>query len=437
MNCRALLAVVLTVWSAAAYSQAVCPRFREADGSCDISAWSNSITEAGQACVTARNTGTVTGGGSTGYTTVYTLNGCDGGPYTGSGTKECQVQFQRSPVSPAACFPGGEVNCAMFDGSPIGIAYEVNPDGCPDTECDPEAPGAGETFTSSNVEGPNTYCNPVSGCKMTVKNRTGGTMTIQHTLQNCNGDTDPPDDSMPNEGDGETCAAVGDGEYCASAQGDGECGYINDTYTCLSKVKSDECKVLGDGGRVCGNQASSTPPVPDNGTPGQLATPDAVITQTNPDGSTTFNYFNSTTVLGSSRDPGTTGASGASSSGSPHAPVPGEGDGEGEGLPEECEGAGCTAEVPALEDIGTLEDAFAGFWSDLEGVPVIAAAADIAPSFGGGSCPDWSTEVALYSASIDIDFSSMCGIWTDISPALGAVCLVMFGLLAFRILFSA
>ncbi|HTD72158.1 MAG TPA: hypothetical protein VK652_01425 [Steroidobacteraceae bacterium] len=262
---------------------------------------------------------------------------------------------------------------------------------------------------------------------------------------------DPPAGSSPS-GDtgsagevGESCIDVGDGEYCAAPNNGGECGYVNDTYTCLSKVKQDECKVLADGGRLCGAAASSTPPVPDNGTPGQLASPDGQMTGASPGtsggipGSTinNYNYFGPATVAGSSRDPGTTGASGASASGSPHAPIPGEGEGDGEGTGGECVGSDCTASLPELEEIGTLSAAMAGFWSDLQGVPIVAAAADVAPSFGSGSCPDWQTTVALYSASIDIDFTSICTIWTDISPALGAVCLVMFGLLAFRILFSA
>lgn len=299
--------------------------------------------------------------------------------------------------------------------------------------CDTGAPGVGETFTAANVEGPNSYCNAVSQCRMNVVARTGGTMTVKHTSTDC--DDAEPDPESPSEGDPETCEAIGDGEYCASNTGEGDCGYVNDTYTCLKNIKPNECKVLGDGGRVCGVQAKSTPPAPDSGTPGVPATPDGEITQQrNNSGqsfNTTYNYFNATTVAASSRDPGSDG--GVDSGGSPGGDAAAEEAEEGDG----CAESSCDQGVPELEDIGTMNEAFAGFWEDLQGVPIIEAAGDIAPSFATGACPVWSDNVDLYGQDVEVEFSIVCDIWGDVSPALTVVALVLWGFVAFRVLMSA
>lgn len=347
----------------------------------------------------------------------------------------------------------------------------------PPEECTAEL-GDGFWTTSTEPIAGATWCNGL--CEMTAgTSQCGGPPGLQTcntwtevTALSCSGSpdtdgdgagdsggpaSDPPAGSTPEEdatGEAtppaeaaENCVDIGDGEYCASPQGDGQCGYVNDTYTCLDHVREDECKVLGDGGRVCGSAANSTPPVPDNGTPGQLATPDGQVSQTTPDatpgipGGVTniYNYYGSSTVAGSTRDPGTTGASGESTSGSPHAPAPGAATGGGgTGGNGTCTSADCEAgPLPELADIGTLGEAMQEFWNDLQEVPIIEAASNIAPSFGTGSCPSWSTSVDLYTSSINIDFTSVCGMWLDIAPALTFVCLVMFGLLAFRVLFSA
>jgi len=241
---------------------------------------------------------------------------------------------------------------------------------------------------------------------------------------------DTPDGDEPTA---EKCVEVGDGEYCASPTGDKDCGYLNDTFVCLGKVQQDECKVLGDGGRVCGAGANTTPPVPDSGTPGELAEADGEMSSVTPAGSTTnYNYFNSSTVSASSRDPGTNGAV-------PTGGSPGYGQQDSEGSEEgpDCEGVTCGEGVPDLEDIGTMSEAFSGFWDDLQEVPIIEAAGDVAPSFGTGACPDWSDSVDVYGESIDVDFSSICTVYDDVSPALAIVALVLWGVLAYRVLMSA
>lgn len=264
---------------------------------------------------------------------------------------------------------------------------------------------------------------------------------------------DPPAGSTPDgdasEGDAnepgeapESCSPVGDGEYCASPNGGGQCGYMNDTYICLEKIVEGECVGLSDGGRVCDGDAGTTPPVPDSGTPGQLAEPDGQLSNTpaNPDGSSggvtnIYNYYSSGTVGGSARDPGTTGA--APTGGSPGYD-PDRGEGSGSGGDGECEGGEtCGEGVPELEDVGTMTEALQAFWADLQAVPIIEAVTGIAPSFGSGSCPTWSDSVSVYGESWDVDFSMICTTWDDVSPVLSLICLVFFGLVAVRILMSA
>lgn len=306
----------------------------------------------------------------------------------------------------------------------------------PPPDCDMDACPVGTHLSATG--GAAEVCNTDCNCKLTKSGSTGGITTYHNTGENCGDAPDAPEDLTENDGD-EACTSVGDGEYCASSDGDGQCGYMNDTYVCLQDVKNDECKTLGDGGRVCGNQAASTPPVPDSGTPGELAAPDGTINQelSNPDGSTTnntYNYYNGGTVAGSSRDPGTTGASGASTAGSPHAPTPGDENGDGE---DDCVGSTCGSGTPELADIPTTQEAFGNYWDELQAVPLVAAAAEVAPSFGSGSCPDWSDSVDVYGNAVEMDFSSICTTWEDVSPVLTIVMLVFWGLLALRILLSA
>lgn len=247
----------------------------------------------------------------------------------------------------------------------------------------------------------------------------------------------PDEDGPTGDGGGEECMSVGDGQYCASkgpASGDGgDCGYFNDDYVCLDKIREDECWVHSDGSRICGGAANTTPPAPDSGTPGEVASPDGQMSNASPGGVTNnYNYYNNVTVGGSSRDPGTTGA--APSSGSPHAPGPGDADGDGE---EDCVGETCGEDLPELEDIGTMTDAFTEFWTNLQAVPIVAAAADVAPSFGTGSCPAWNETIAYSGQSIEVSFDAICTTYADISPAITVVALVLWGFLAYRILMSA
>lgn len=264
----------------------------------------------------------------------------------------------------------------------------------------------------------------------------------------------PPDDvddggAEPSDEPPESCQPVGDGEYCMSNSGDGNCGYLNDKYVCPGKVRDDECIVAADGSRLCGSAVGTTPPAPDNGTPGQVAEPDGQITIINEGGVTNvFNYYGSSTVAGSSRDPGTTGASVGASGGSPNAPTPGDADGNGQQDCEEVSGGcgphdsepdeenanGCFSAgdswqsvaaacgVAAIDEADEVmrESALYTFFADLyQSVPV------------GGSCPS-----ASFSAWGDsYDFGEVaCDLVDSTQGTLSLLFLLLWSFVGLRIL---
>jgi len=180
---------------------------------------------------------------------------------------------------------------------------------CVPTTCSGSAAdGVGDQFTTGTSPGADGYCNPVSHCRMQVTSSVAvdGTAVflVKHTSQDCPDQNVPPPpvDALT---DGETCTATSP-QFCLQKSGT-NCGYLGEKFVCLPKVGDSKCAVAEDGGRVCGNRAPM-PPVHDNGTPGQPATPAAVVTSTVNNVTTTMNYFSATQVATSARDPGDSGA---------------------------------------------------------------------------------------------------------------------------------
>lgn len=448
---RVLSLVLMLIVADAAHSQAVCYRWFQF--TYFPAQYFGSSSEIHTARVAQRNASPQTGGSGVGqFTTTYTSEGCGHSAPTGtSGSRNCTYSSQRVPVGSGACSgSGGTVNCTVFTGLVETYSYNVDPAGCPVEECEHDI-GEGTWQVSTAPIGGQKWCEGL--CEITAgPSQCGGPPGLQScttwstvTDLTCEagedvqeeppGDTEPDGDTGPPDAAGENCQAVGDGEYCATNKGDGSCGYMNDTYICLERIQEDECVALGDGGRVCNENAETTPPVPDNGTPGELADPDGQLTNENMEGETSnYNYYNGGTVGGSSRDPGTTGAM-------PTGGSPSYGSGTGTGGPgeesPECVGTTCGEGVPELEEIGSMTNAFTQFWDDLQAVPIVDAAMDVAPSFGAGSCPSWSDSFEVGGTSVDADFGFICTTYTDITPAITIVALVLWGFVAFRILMSA
>lgn len=317
---------------------------------------------------------------------------------------------------------------------------DTSGEGCPEEpeECDPAYSGdVTASADESSVPVGTSRCGQTSHCVLTkVRGDTvsGGTHYLS-VWENTGTTCSEGQDAAPPEEPGEKCTTHGSFEVCVNPSGEGKCGYVNGQFVCMKNIQKGGCQVFGDGSRLCESSAG-TPPAPDSGTPGQPAAPDEQISQTSGSTTNNYNFYGSGTVAGSSRDPG--------SSGSPQGSGTNGGAGAGEGVDEEsdeeegtCEGEFCGSALPELEDIGTMTQAYQQFWTDLQGVPIIEAAGSISSSLPSGSCPDWSTAINVFGQEIELDFTSICTLWGNIAPILTAIFLAFWGLLAFRVLFSA
>lgn len=311
--------------------------------------------------------------------------------------------------------------------------------------CDSDHPNVGRKFS---MEGLEDFCDVDSHCKaragvgaclgaLCVSNYTISTQDC--ALSDAGGEAPPP---------GEACAGSGGLEFCKDEDEEGEnCGFLNGGFICLDQTEDDGCQVMGDGSRVCGPAAPS-PPVPDNGTPGQPAEPDETIETTGEDGSNnTYNYYDSDTVAGSHRDPGTSGdnpddgeddgsgeiGGGTSSGGG------GDGEGDGEGVDDDgcTEEDGCTGTIPAVGEVECLSFAgcLSGFYTRLSNAPIVAAVAGAGASFPAGSCP--SVNITMFSETNSIS-EPMCDVWSaSIAPLISAMFLVIYAWVSTRVVMSA
>jgi len=235
----------------------------------------------------------------------------------GAGTHTATTTYC-SKANPASC---GSLSATTFRSRVAPNAAVSCPPPVP--ECGNPGDGYSRNIRALNVTAARSVIGTCyDGCTVTDARATGPGMdkdgagtfnflffveTGAGTCSGGGGDPTPPETPAV-EPSGEVCVTSAAGvEYCNGPYGE-NCGYVNGKYTCLGKTDSDECFVHTDGGRLCGESAP-VPPVPDNGTPGVRATPtDTVSQQSGATAGTTYNYYNSTVVAGSARDPGTSGA---------------------------------------------------------------------------------------------------------------------------------
>lgn len=384
------------------------------------------------------------------------------GSPTANGRHDCQVtgfglastgfpnyQFTRSNKITSGC----PTSCTVGNATQlVVVTSRESPSGCP--SCG--TAGSSSDFTGEGTSAPSTTCQ--DGCLYSRKNGAagrinGGTWYWAGTYKSL----------------GTACAASDAGTQAAEEGEDGQCdptgaicvdkgtqnkncGIYNGSRVCVESVPPGGCVSYPGGGVACkgpsgGTSPPETPPAPNNGTPGEPAEADATVSSP---GGSTVNYYSSTTVSGSSTAPSTgvpnsgvvsnpTGSDeGEDSDGDGDADGGGTGGGDGGGGDGgECDGPDCNAGVPTLEEIGTLSDAFGGFWEDLEAVPIVAATGDVAVSFGAGACPNWQDSIEVFGHSWEMNFNGICTTWADVSSVLSVVMLVFWGFVAFRILFSA
>jgi len=246
----------------------------------------------------------------------------------------------------------------------------------------------------------------------------------------------PPTEPVNPAPEGENCVTSDAGvEYCDADSYGENCGYVNDNYVCLGKTDPDECWVNADGSRLCGESAPS-PPVPDNGTPGQKATPTDTVQSTGPGGtSNTYNYYNSTVVAGSSRPAGDSGANpnrpDSYNPSTEPTPTVGAG-GEGEGAEQ---GEAYDPTTPELAELDSFGDLTQAFWDGLQAAPIVAAWTGIGASVPTASCPSYSLTVFGQTYSFT---EFMCELWDEqIAPVLSLVFLFVWPFIGLRIVMSA
>lgn len=205
----------------------------------------------------------------------------------------------------------------MYDpvGCPLGETLNTSTGVC---EGPPMCDGTitGQAFLRPVFSGGSTgnICHESSQCVMTAQNVIGFSSSdlVEYigTDQGCNSEPEVP---IGPENSQDNCIAENGNTWCTDPNlADENCGYYNNDYVCLGAVPDGGCTFFGNGDMACSTTASS-PPAPDNGTPGVTATPDGTI---NNNGSTT-NIFNNTTVTGSAG-----GASGTQQGDGPSANEP-------------------------------------------------------------------------------------------------------------------
>lgn len=327
------------------------------------------------------------------------------------------------------------------------LSRRENPTGCPELECTAEKPRWWLMIGETRGDFPEFACDGSTGCMSQLK-------SLSCVVPPCVGSyvtgSENCTESVPREPEeGEVCS----GEFCTSQANEHNCGFLNDEFVCLGSVPVDGCTVLGDGGRVCGEEAPM-PPVPDAGTAGVPATPDLVIEVND----STVNYYNSTTVSNSVRNPGTSGEN-------PYSPGGGEGDGDsgggGDGLmcseeDGECDGSGegheeditsgwdcwvARGEGEADETyLGKLGVCFQNAWLAMAEtieeesaiVALVVNTAEAWPSSAGG-CPSATFEVWEMGGDL---FAAPCALLEEHGPTLSILFRLMWLLIGMRILLS-
>lgn len=327
----------------------------------------------------------------------------------------------------------------------------------PPPECDQSQAGQYRdtkpmNFTDMPKSG--TLCDGASGCKSQVSDRTciGGVCIFEMQIQSeaCEiGDSAAEPPILP----ADRCVSSSELELCQpEAKPPGRnCGYVNGDFVCVDAVKPGECKILASGGSICGASAG-TPPAPDSGTRGQAATPDEQVAID--DGDTVYNYYNSTTVAGSSNPQG----DGSDPYAEPPAGSETGGTGTGDGLHcDPSSDSGCSAEGDGGGPPGDPRDgwqcwaegdgfkaaaqacvdqAATALWNGLMNNSSLVATANAVVSAwpsGGGSCP--SAPVVLLDHTFDF-WEVPCSFLDDVAAVLGPLFLLFWSVMGLRILLT-
>lgn len=199
-----------------------------------------------------------------------------------------------SPVTTGQCDPNSLPQYTSFQNSSDPLVpsfcanqctYELRQVRSPELIC-PAGAGNALCYTNTRIE---TYVNTGQSCS----NAGGPPAGTQQS--------DPAENQV-------YCMTGSGGTVCGVVTPDSSCGNFNGELVCVSDVPENGCRPMGSGGDYICDSGASSPPAPDNGTPGQVATPDAAIDF----GDTTYNYYTESTVTNSSSGASGTGGTGGS-----------------------------------------------------------------------------------------------------------------------------
>lgn len=355
---------------------------------------------------------TVTAGASGCVVTNYTYQGgrdyltgptCSG---TGGLSVNCVYQRFREPTG-SSSIPLGIVTASY--NATCGLPQCTLPSG---TKFRISAPGAIDgTFCFSNCSVTTDYGAPVIDISET-KTRFG-VVSSGATCSNNNSEAEGTD--------AEGTVTDGTDTLKGFDQTGQQCGYVNGEYVCLATIPAGDCTLTPGKTAVC-SPGATPPKAPDNGTPGQAATPNATITNNGGNGNT-YNVYNSSTVNNSTNmGSGDPDGDGSDSSGECD---PGdtacEGGGRGDGR---VSGPGGTTK--------TYGASAASLYAAIQGSPIGQAVNGISSGMPtGGTCPVISMNLPIIGA---ISSDMHCDLWAGtVAPLLQLVFLAIWALIAVRI----
>jgi hypothetical protein len=353
------------------------------------------------------------------------------GPWTGNGT-------MTNPDNNIAITINGTITASVSD-----LA-------CPTSMCamQPAQPLLATAAQSTGYTNAHGYC--VGGCEYTSG---GNTLTIG------GGNNRLADQAVPTGNTcgatdvaatgGSNCAIIGGVSQCASSS-TGKAVIGTDAVTPAAPPALGTCIGYADGAAACNpgtlsvvptvgipspSPSMATPPGPDNGTPGQPATPTAQVAQ----GMNLVNFYGPAVVAASAGAVGTKGTGNGTASGTTvGAP------GAGGAYPGDCnqsttDASGCAGALPSLTRTDTVQSDLQAFDAGLNSTPLMAAINNIQTGAGinAGTCPSETfTSVTLAGHTFDF-LASACQVFSTDLPTLQAISDVAWALLGVLIIVSA
>lgn len=387
-------------------------------------------TDPNSACAAHNSTSGVGGTTSPLFTYTYTA-----GTVSGSGSSETWPCMMTTSFTWA-------YGSGTSGPDATGAGDRLNVVTCPTTAC---SGNNGKTYSSlatSSYSSGESLCG-VDGCSYTAASSgtarkviatIGGVQAYMQDMTG-NGTSCLPSSGSPSPGQqidngvpSATCASGSGNISCQTQTATGKnCGTYNGDQVCVADIPPGTCVAYSSGGVACttssGSTSATSPPSPDNGTAGVPATPSEIVS--NPAGTT--NYYNSSTVAGSTKPTGTTGTG-------PTGSTTGTGAGTSSGSGDCASTNSCTSgTVPTYPDVPTIESSTNAYLTALRSTPIVAALSGISAAIPAGTCP--APTITLFGHSFTLD--AQCTLFDTLATALGAIFMVVYTIVGIKILMSA